>query len=212
VVTARARGLDVTCETCAHYLFFTDEDVELIGANAKCAPPIRDAAERDALWQSVRTGEIAMITSDHSPSPPEMKQQADFFAIWGGIAGCQSTLPVVLTAGFHQRRIRLETIASATSGMVARRFSLPDKGRIAVGADADCVIVALNAHSTLEETDLHDRHRLSPYIGRQFTGKVERTILRGRTIFLDGQVVGQPTGRFLRPERLRASGTECLGN
>lgn len=207
IAAARARGLDVTCETCAHYLFFTDDDVAAIGANAKCAPPIRDSAERDALWQAVRTGEIAMITSDHSPSPPDMKQGTDFFDIWGGIAGCQSTLPVVLTAGFHERRIRLETIASATAGAVARRFALPRKGRIAVGADADCAFVALNARSTLAANDLLDRHRLSPYVGRRFTGHVMRTVLRGRTIYGERGVVGQPTGRLVRPQRRGTSAT-----
>ena len=109
---ARARGVDVSIETCPHYLFFTEDDVERIGAVAKCAPPLRPAADRDALWQRVLAGEIDMVASDHSPAPPDLKCDADFFRIWGGIAGVQSTLAVLLEAGYHARGLSLRDIAA----------------------------------------------------------------------------------------------------
>jgi len=99
VAGARERGVDVTCETCAHYLVFTDEDAERIGALAKCAPPLRDAETRETLWDTLLAGDIDLIASDHSPAPPSMKQGDDVFDNWGGISGCQHLLPVLLGEG-----------------------------------------------------------------------------------------------------------------
>ncbi|MGH2532592.1 MAG: allantoinase [Thermomicrobiales bacterium] len=200
VTAARARGVDVTCETCPHYLVFTEEDVEAIGALAKCAPPIRSAAERDALWQLLETGEIALIASDHSPAPPEMKQHDDVFQIWGGISGIQSTLPIMLSDGHHGRGLSLSRVAAVTATNAARRFRLPNKGRIAPGFDADLALVDLGADQTPRPDDLHDRHRQSPYAGRTFRGRVVRTLLRGETIYLNGAIVAKPVGRLVRPE------------
>ena len=89
----------MTCETCPHYLVLTDLDVERIGAAAKCAPPIRAAAEQESLWRALAAGEIDFVASDHSPAPPSMKKSPDFFAVWGGIAGCQTMLGLLLQHG-----------------------------------------------------------------------------------------------------------------
>ena len=199
VAAARARGVDASCETCPHYLVLTEDDLEGLGAVAKCAPPLRPAHERDALWGHLLAGDLPMVASDHSPSPPAMKEGADFFAIWGGIAGCQSSLPLLLGSGHHGVDFPLPDVASVTAGYVAERFRLPAKGRLAVGADADFALVALAEPFTLDPRDLLSRHRLSPYVGRAFTGRVVRTVLRGITTFLDGAVVSPPIGRLLRP-------------
>ncbi|HEY7029718.1 MAG TPA: allantoinase [Thermomicrobiales bacterium] len=201
IAAAKARGIDVSCETCPHYLLFTDEDVERIGAVAKCAPPIRAFPERAALWQALQTGDVPIVASDHSPSPPSLKRGADFFRIWGGISGCQSTLPALLAEGHHQRGLPLSTLAAVTAGAVARRFALPRKGRIAVGADADLALVDLGRTSVLAADDLFYRHRQSPYVGRRFTGQVVRTILRGTTVFREGHLLAEAGGRLVRPER-----------
>jgi allantoinase len=95
VADARRRGVDVTCETCPHYLFLSREDVEALGAVAKCAPPVRDEEQRAALWEHLRGGAVHMVASDHSPSSPDLKAGA-FGDAWGGIAGCQSTLELLL--------------------------------------------------------------------------------------------------------------------
>ncbi len=200
VVAARARGLDVTCETCPHYLILTEDDLEAIGARAKCAPPLRPAAEGAALWRALMAEEITFVASDHSPAPAELKTGDDVFRIWGGIAGCQSTLPLLLTEGHHTRGMSLPAIAAVLSGAVARRFRLPAKGRLAVGADADLTLVNLGAAWTLTVDDLRDRHRLSPFVGRSFQGRVVRTLLRGTTTFLDGEVIPGSVGRLVRPE------------
>jgi allantoinase len=200
VTAARARGVNVTCETCAHYLFFTAADVEQIGVYAKCAPPIREQPERDNLWDAVASGDLPIVTSDHSPSPVEMKRRDDAFHAWGGISGVQSTLPVLLTEGYAQRGIDLERLARITAENVARRFALPRKGTIAPGKDADFALVDLGARYELQRDDLQDRHRLSPYVGRQFRGRVVRTILRGSTPWHNGAIVSGAVGRFVRPE------------
>lgn len=200
VAAARQRGVDVTCETCAHYLALTGEDVEQLGAIAKCAPPLRPQAEQDALWQHIFDGTLSMVTSDHSPAPASMKTDANFFSVWGGISGCQSTLHVLLTDGHARRGLPLTTIAALLSENVARRFRPPQKGRIAVGMDADVALVDLAQQFTLTSGELFYRHRHSPYVGRAFNGRVVRTLVRGTTVFQDGKIVSEPIGRLLRPE------------
>ncbi|HUI69302.1 MAG TPA: allantoinase AllB [Spirochaetia bacterium] len=186
---------DASCETCPHYLLLSDLDVMRIGARAKCAPPIRPEAERRELVREVLAGNVDTIGSDHSPSPPEMKQDPDFFKVWGGISGAQATLRALLTLD-----LPLTLVADLVSGNVARRFRLLGKGGIRIGADADLAFVDLSRSSPVTEEELLDRHKLSPYVGRTLCGTVRRTMLRGRTVFLDGTVVGAPKGKHLRPD------------
>jgi allantoinase len=201
IAAAKARGVDATCETCPHYLVFTEDDIERLGAVAKCAPPLRPAAECEALWQALATGDVSLVTSDHSPAPPSLKQGSDFFQIWGGISGCQSTLPALLTEGYLRRGVPLQRLAAVTAGAVARRFALPQKGRIAVAGDADLALVDLAAEFVLTAEDLLYRHRQSPYVGRRFAGRIVRTILRGTTVFLNGEIGTAAGGRLVRPRR-----------
>src|SRR5262249_32629003 len=97
VAEARRQGVDVTCETCPHYLVLTESNMESLGAVAKCAPPLRSASAQAALGRALKAGQVTTIGSDHSPSPPEMKRGKDFFKVWGGISGVQHTLPLLLT-------------------------------------------------------------------------------------------------------------------
>jgi allantoinase len=191
IAEARARGVDATCETCAHYLVFDEEDAERLGAPAKCAPPLRAAAERDGLWAAL--DDIAFVTSDHSPSLPETKQGEDFFAIWGGIIGCQALLGAVLDAGHHERGLALERIATLTAGGPASRFRLPGKGRIEAGADADLALVDLAGETAFTPEALRHRHAHSPWAGRTLRGRIVRTIVRGTTVGTE------PRGRLVTP-------------
>ncbi|HET7480647.1 MAG TPA: allantoinase AllB, partial [Rubrobacteraceae bacterium] len=196
---ARERGVDVTCETCAHYLMLTEDDLEELGAVAKCAPPLRTAEEREALWERILDGRIPMVTSDHSPCPPEMKSGNDMFRAWGGISGGQSTMQVLLTGG-EERGVLLPTLASVTSEAVAGRFGLSKKGRIEAGYDADLTLVDLDHSGTFKAEDLLYRHKQSPYVGRELKGKVVHTLLRGNPVFSEGRVVSEPKGRLVRPD------------
>ncbi len=219
VAAAKARGVDVSCETCPHYLVLTEDDAERLGAIAKCAPPLRPAAECEALWRALADGTLPMVVSDHSPAPPAMKGAGsappamegagsappamkvsdDAFAVWGGISGCQSMLPILLGDGHRDRGVPLDVIARATAGHVARRLNLPGKGRLEPGADADLVLADLGVESVLRAEDLLYRHRHSPYIGRRLRASIVRTLLRGRTVYAGGRVGGPPAGRLVTP-------------
>jgi allantoinase len=199
IASARNAGVDVTCETCPHYLVLTEDDMLELGAVAKCAPPLRAKPAQDALWEYVRAGEVNTIGSDHSPSPPEMKQDQNFFKVWGGISGVQLTLPLLLAEGQMKRDLALPLISRLVSFNVAERFKLPrTKGRIEVGADADLALVDLRLAFPVDRDELLCRHRQSPYIGRVLSGKVMQTVLRGRTIFKDGNIVAEPKGELVR--------------
>ena len=202
VAAARERGVDVTCETCAHYLVFTEEDAEALGAVAKCAPPLRPREDLEALWEQVLAGNVEFVTSDHSPCPPDMRAGEDMFRAWGGIAGCQSLMNVLLDEGHHGRGLPLEEVAALLSGNVAGRFRFSGKGRLEVGADADFALVDLDAAFTLRGEDLLYRHGISPYIGRTFRGRVVRTVVRGETIFHEGKIVSGPVGKLIKPDRM----------
>jgi allantoinase len=203
VDSARSKGVAITAETCPHYLAFSEEDFERIGPPLKCAPPIRDAASRDALWAEVLAGRVDVIGSDHSPCPAADKEKGedDIWEAWGGVAGIQATLPVLFTDGVHARGLSLERIAYLTATAPAQLFGLyPRKGAIAVGADADFAIVDPDQRWTFGSSDLQTRSGVSAYLGRKFAGKVVRTIVRGKTVFADGTVVGAPGwGQFVRP-------------
>src|SRR4051812_2623709 len=131
IASARKMGVDVTCETCPHYLVLTEEDMERIGAVAKCAPPLRPKAAQEALWEYVKCGQVDTIGSDHSPSPPAMKTDTNFFKVWGGISGIQHTLPLLITEGHVNRAVAIPLLASLLTQNVSRRFKLPPgKGTI----------------------------------------------------------------------------------
>ena len=199
VAEARARGVDVSCETCPHYLVLTDDDVERIGAAAKCAPPLRSAAVQAELWQRVQAGDVAFVASDHSPAPLSMKQSTNFFELWGGIAGVQATLGLMLEQGYGTRGLPLADVVRLTSRGAVERFRLGDRGRIEPGFVADLAVVDLAHAAPLAAADLHDRHRLSPYVGRTLRGRVRKTLVRGRTVFADGKAVGAAIGALVRP-------------
>jgi allantoinase len=200
---ARQRGVDVSIETCAHYLHFTGDDMERLGAVAKCAPPLRTAADRDALWLELLRGNVDMVTSDHSPTEPSRKA-GPFMAAWGGIAGVQSTMPVLLDGGCHERGLGLDRVAQLLSANPARRFRLARKGAIAIGNDADIALADLAGSFTLSAADLQQRHKTSPYVGHRFRGVVRRTIRRGETIFQDGRITATTRGQFVAASRTDA--------
>ncbi|GAF64184.1 allantoinase [Bacillus sp. TS-2] len=186
ILEARVAGTNITAETCPHYLFLSLDEFEDIGSLAKCAPPLREREEVEGLWLALKNGEIDIVSSDHSPSPPELKEGETIFDGWGGIAGCQSTLSVLLTEGYHKRGFTLSEIVTLVAVNPAKRFDLyPQKGVIQVGADADLTLIDVNEEFTLKKEDLYYRHKISPYINQTFKGKVKWTISKGRVVFSD---------------------------
>ena len=137
---------------------------------------------------------MSFVVSDHSPSLPQLRE-GDAFSSWGGIPGCQSTLELLLTEG----RLTLPDLTERVAGAVARRFSLPGKGSLEPGDDADLVLVERGKRRRLDAGELRYRHRVSPYIGRELTARVVATIVRGQTVYADGELVGEPRGRLVTP-------------
>jgi allantoinase len=200
VLEAQKRGVNVTCETCPHYLALTENDVEKLGAIAKCAPPLRSIEEQNRLWDFLKNGAINTIGSDHSPSPPEMKTRENFFKIWGGISSVQHTLPILISEAHIKRGIALTQIAKLISFNVAERFSLPKtKGQIAIGADADFSFVKMDEEFSVRKEELFYRHKQTPYLGKKLRGKIARTVLRGKTIFHNGKIASEVAGRLVKP-------------
>jgi allantoinase len=196
---AQTNGVNVSGETCPHYLLYTEEDLERLGALGKCAPPFRTVADREGLWAMLAEGSLPMVVSDHSPSSPELKRGDDFFKLWGGISGCQSTRQLLL-AGAYQRSIDVTVVAAATATNVARRFGLARKGEVAVGFDADLWITDLSQESVVRREDLLYRNPFSAHEGQAIRGRTVVTLVRGRAVLAEGRPVPEPGGRALKAE------------
>lgn len=183
----------VTFETCPHYLTLAAEDVPDGATQFKCCPPIRDAANREALWQGLASGAIDCVVSDHSPCTPELKRldTGDFAAAWGGIASLQLGLPAVWTAA-AARGFALGDVVRWMAERPAEIAGLDRKGRIAVSYDADLVAFDPDASFTVDGAQLHHRHAVTPYHGKTLRGAVRTTWLRGAVV--DGV---RPQGRLL---------------
>jgi len=193
---ARDRGVPVTAETCPHYLTLAAEEVPDGATEFKCCPPVRAAANRDALWAGLADGTIDCVVSDHSPCPPALKRPdtGDFGAAWGGIASVQLGLPVVWTEA-RRRGHGLADVVRWMAAAPARLAGLPGKGHIAPGCDADLVVFAPDEELVVDPAALRHRHPVTPYAGRRLTGVVRGTWLRGR------RVDDRPAGRLLERGR-----------
>jgi allantoinase len=206
LAAARARGVQVSAETCPHYLHFTSEDVPDGATEYKCAPPIRSAADRDALWQAMLDGTLDAVVSDHSPCPPALKARdtGDFMAAWGGIASLQLGLSLVWT-GMRARGIALERLAAWMCAGPARLLGLSGrKGAIAPGHDADLVVWQPEEEFTVHADDLFHRHKLTPYIGARLAGIVHSTWVRGECVYLGDRGVLGVNGRLIHREAVAA--------
>jgi allantoinase len=195
---AKAEGLPFTVETCPHYLTFCAEDVPPGATQFKCAPPIRSAENREALWQGLGRGVIDFVVSDHSPCAPELKKltAGDFLGAWGGIAGLQFTLPAVWS-GAKRRGFGLEDVVRWTSENTAAFAGLANKGRLEKGRDADVAIVDDAELFDLAPEAVRHRHKTTPYLGRRMQGVVEATYLRGLTVYDQDRPAAEGRGRAL---------------
>ena len=200
---ARERGLKISVETCTHYLWFASEEIADGATEYKCAPPIRDAENREALWNALTDGLIDMVTTDHSPCLPHMKcsvirgAKTHWDNAWGGISTMGLALPVLWTA-MCERGIAIEKIGNWMGSAPAKLAGLTGrKGAITVGGDADLAVFDPDAEWTVREDDLRFRHKISPYLGAELRGRVLETWLRGERVFADGRCTADPHGREL---------------
>jgi allantoinase len=204
----RGQGVAVSAETCAHYLVFSEKDVDRLGARLKINPPVRAAREKEALWAKVASGRIDCVSSDHAPWPAEAKSRASIFDNASGCPGVETLFPLVYSEGVAARRISLADLVRVLCENPARLFGLyPKKGALLPGSDADLVVFDPGARWTVRGEDLHSSAAWTPYEGMELKGRVEATVVRGQVVYSKGAVAdGGRCGRFVRP-----SGAEAFG-
>ncbi|MGC1121818.1 MAG: dihydroorotase [Candidatus Methanofastidiosia archaeon] len=198
---AKTYGVDVTCEITPHHLFLTSEDGEKIGPWAKVDPPLRPPDHVEAAWDALRTGTIDMVASDHSPYADYEKSSDNIFECASGTPGIQTLLPLLIDAYTHHN-LPLTQLVSLTSTNPAKRFNLyPRKGSIAVGSDADLILINPRAQYTLTNQSIISKPNLTIFNGRTLTGTIQTTILRGSIIYHDGTLTQKEGyGEFVTPQ------------
>lgn len=202
---ARNQRVDVTAETCPHYLLLNERDVVRLGAIAKCSPPLRSEKRRTALWADVRAGRVQTIGSDHSPAPIELKTAPDFFAVWGGIAGVQHGFELLFSRAMEDGQFEKDLVnfAGLLARNVARRFRIGHrKGLLAEGLDADFLVLRQEKKEhEITNDELWTRHRITAYVGEKSHARITHTFVRGFPVWADGRLTNlPPPGQFLRPE------------
>jgi allantoinase len=210
IARAKSEGVRITAETCPHYLTFAAEEIPDGATEFKCAPPIREARHRQALWTGLRSGALDLVATDHSPAPPAMKCPGDFIKAWGGIASLELSLAATFASLDGVGRLRsidrsperlalhltnlhrwMSAAPAALAGLGAR------KGRIAEGCDADLVVWDPDAEWTVDASRLQQRHKLTPYAGRTLRGVVHATYLRGERVWADGRLTREASGQLV---------------
>jgi allantoinase len=194
IATAKRDGVRLTVETCPHYLTLVAEEIPNGATAYKCCPPIREASNRELLWQGLQDGTIDCIVSDHSPSTLDLKdlENGDFAVAWGGVSSLQLGLSLIWTEARH-RGIPLEQVVSWMAEKPAALARLSSKGRLALGCDADFAVFAPDEAFVVDVSKLKHKNPITPYDGRTLSGVVRRTFLRGAAV--DGQT---PGGKLIR--------------
>ena len=193
---AQARGVDASFESCPHYFLLCTEELDAIGPKAKCSPPIRDRRHQEALWQRLAEDGVEMLVSDHSPCTIDLKSSSNAFDAWGGISGCQNCVDAMFDAAVLKRGISPVILAKALATRAARRFRLHGKGEIALGMDADLVLIDPAKSYAVTAEGLYYKNKFSAYEGRRIDCRVTRTLVRGRTVYaLESGIAAEPHGR-----------------
>ena len=196
VEEAKARGVNASFESCPHYLLLATEELDAIGPKAKCSPPIRDRKHRERMWELLAEGRIEMLVSDHSPCTIDLKSDPNAFKAWGGISAAQNCVDAMFDEAVLKRGISPVTLSLALSTNAARRFRLEGKGEIAVGFDADLVVIDPNRSYTLEAKDLLYKNPFSAYEGRRIDCRVRDTFVRGMAVWHLGEgILGEARGK-----------------
>ena len=196
---ARAEGLPLSAETCPHYLHFTAEAIPDGATPFKCAPPIRDADNREQLWRALAEGVLELVASDHSPCSPDLKglEAGDFVRAWGGVSGLQLALPVVWTEASSRGHALADVVRWMCAGPARLANLAGKKGAIAPGADADLVVFGDGERWTVTPDVVEHRHKVTPYAGEALRGVVHATYLRGKKIAERGKLAAGELGELI---------------
>lgn len=198
---AKDEGVPITAETTFHYLYFSSENIQDGKPLFKCCPPIREESNRNKLWEALKSGIITQVVSDHSPSPPSLKNltTGDLSTAWGGIASVGLGIPVIWTEA-RKRNFTPSDLARWMAKNTSELVGLSKtKGSIEVGKDADFVIWDPDEEVVITEEFLQFKHKISPYLNEKLYGSVKETYLRGKKIFSQGKFVDKPFGKRLVP-------------
>jgi dihydroorotase len=192
VRAAKARGVDVTVETCPQYLLFDTQDVERLGGILRVNPPIRAAGHGERLWEALLDGTIDMIATDHAPHAPEEKMRGNIWSCDCGFPGVETQMPIMLTE-VNRGRMTISDYVRWSAVNPAKAWGLyPRKGTLQVGSDADIVVVDMDRNEIIDQAALHSRSKISPWHGRAITGRPLHTIVRGEIVVRDGELTGRP--------------------
>jgi len=201
IAEAKQTGLPLTVETAQHYLYFNAEDIQDGRTEYKCAPPIREKANNEKLWQALKDGIIDFVATDHSPAPPGMKEinSGDFMKAWGGISSIQFALPALWTAA-KKHNCRIEQIAEWLCEHPTILPQLKSKGKIEKGYEADIVIWNPEKSFIVTENNIHHKHKITPYANQELYGTIEQTWLKGEKVFDEGKFLHLNKGSILYHE------------
>lgn len=196
----RQKRIDLTCETTPQYCFLTAEFMHTLGSLLRMNPPVREPGHADALLRGLVEGRIDAIATDHSPHTLEEKRNDDIWQATSGFAGVETSVRLFLTYAVNAGRMSLQQYVRVASEGPARIWGLyPRKGAIEIGSDADLTVVDLQRSGVIEAARMHGKNNHNPYEGRRTTGEPVATIVRGQVVMRDGELVGAPRGRLVRP-------------
>jgi dihydroorotase len=191
---ARAHGVDITGETCPHYMMLSSEDYARLGGIIRVNPPVREKSDHEPLWRALADGVIDMIATDHAPHAPEEKTRKDIWTVDCGFPGVETQMPLMLTE-VARGRFSIRDYVRWSAANPARIWGLaPRKGAIRPGADADIAIVDLAARWTIDDAKLQSRSKITPWHGREVRGLPLHTLVRGRFVMRDRQLMAATRG------------------
>ncbi|HHX19356.1 MAG TPA: allantoinase AllB [Clostridiaceae bacterium] len=209
IEAGKMRGIDVTAETCPHYLVLNaEESMGKWGSFAKIAPPLRTVNDNEILWEKLRNGAVDFVATDHAPYEIASEKTAEGMTIWNsfpGIPGVETIVPIMVSEGLNKGRIGLKRLVEVLSENPAKHYGLyPKKGSMAIGADADFTIIDCDAEWIYDSKSMHSMAQYSPFDGMKFKGKVMKTVVRGTVVYDRGKLIGSAGyGKFIRRQNIR---------
>jgi allantoinase len=197
-----------TCETCAHYLAFDEEDFERLGAALKTAPPVKEPTQKALLWRQLAEGTISFVTSDHAGAPGYEKFTGDPLTAYGGIPGTGTLFPYLLSEGLFAKRLTLKRFLEASAGAAAARYGLSrGKGSLEPGKDADFVLVDPEATTTIEPSAMFSKSVITPFAGLRLAGRIAGTFVRGTRVYATPRLASRAGGQNAHGRILAAPGS-----
>ena len=200
IKNARDKGLPISIETCPHYLHFSAEEIKKGATEFKCVPPIREKENQDKLWDALLEGSIDQVVSDHSPCLPSLKllDRGDFMKAWGGISSLQLGLPIMWSE-ISKRSLGIDSLVKWMCEAPAKLAGISNrKGNFKKGLDADIVIWDPDSEIKVQGDTLYHKHPITPYEGKEFYGLVLQTLVRGKTVYKEGQFSSKSFGKWIK--------------